>query len=263
MIPVTSHSNSNFITSTKFEEALVECKDIKYSIVRPTAFFKSVSGQFELLEQGWPFVMFGDGEICQCNPIAETDLAEYMINCIDDETKWNKILNLGGPDSGLTMKQQGEMIFSVFSILSTPLDFVNFIQFCKFIFDSSSCKILGKEPKFWRAPISLFDSIIGFLEFWGKFSPRMEDAAELARIGKYYAVEDMLTTNPDEKYGKITLQQHYERIAVEGQVDLRYNPLILIHCRIDHVYFCIFNRNTVHTQYLSVLQKTNIFILSV
>ena len=134
--------------------------------MRPTAFFKSVSGQFgelkgyelencitfiyslmfsELLQQGWPFVMFGDGEICKyvqhlqysrilvfrihlmshitqivydafltrCNPISETDLAAYMLNCVEDETKWNKILNLGGPDDGMTMKEQGEMIFSV------------------------------------------------------------------------------------------------------------------------------------------------------
>ena len=57
--------------------------------------------------------MFGDGEICRCNPIAETDLAEYMINCVEDESKWNKVLDLGGPDDGMTMKQQGEMIFSV------------------------------------------------------------------------------------------------------------------------------------------------------
>ncbi len=80
----------------KFEDALVNAGDIKYSIVRPTAFFKSVSAQFELLQQGWPFVMFGNGEICKCNPIAESDLATYMINCIEDKTKWNKILDLGG-----------------------------------------------------------------------------------------------------------------------------------------------------------------------
>jgi len=92
----------------KFEEALTSAGDINYSIVRPTAFFKSVSGQLELLQQGWPFIMFGDGEICQCNPIAEQDLATYMINCIDDQSKWNKILNLGGPDDGMTMKQQGK-----------------------------------------------------------------------------------------------------------------------------------------------------------
>ena len=51
--------------------------------------------------------MFGDGKICQCNPIAESDLATYIINCIDDESKWNRILNIGGPDKGLTMREQG------------------------------------------------------------------------------------------------------------------------------------------------------------
>ena len=39
--------------------------------------------------------------------------------------------------------------------------------------------------------------------------------------GKYYAVEDMLTTKPEEKFGTITLQEHYDRIAVEGQ---EYDP---------------------------------------
>ena len=39
--------------------------------------------------------------------------------------------------------------------------------------------------------------------------------------GKYYAVEDMLTTDPAEKFGTITLQEHYDRIAVEGQ---EYDP---------------------------------------
>mmetsp|Transcript_6897 Transcript_6897/g.11486 ORF Transcript_6897/g.11486 Transcript_6897/m.11486 type:complete len:363 (+) Transcript_6897:68-1156(+) len=180
-----------------FEAALQDAQKVggvnKYSIVRPTAFFKSVSGQFELLQQGWPFVMFGDGEICQCNPIAESDLAAYMLNCIDEEDKWNKILNLGGPDDGMTMKQQGEMIFD----------------------------ILGKEPKFWTAPIGVFDAVIGAFAFFGKFFQGAEDAAELGRIGKYYAVEDMLTTTPTEKFGKTTLRQHYERINVEGQ---EYDP---------------------------------------
>ena len=46
------------------------------------------------------------------------------------------------------------------------------------------------------APVSLFDAIIGVLAFVGKFSKGADDAAELARIGKYYAVEDMLTTQP-------------------------------------------------------------------
>jgi len=49
----------------------------------------------------------------RCNPISETDLADYMLNCIDDTTKWNQILNIGGPDEGMTFKEQGEMMFQV------------------------------------------------------------------------------------------------------------------------------------------------------
>eukprot|EP01041_Mallomonas_annulata_P011614 gene11614-24314_t len=115
----------------------------------------------------------------KCNPIAEQDLATYMINCIDDKDKWNKILDIGGPDEGMTMQQQGDMLFEV----------------------------LQKEPKFWYVPVGLFDAIIGTLAFFGKFFDGAADAAELGRIGKYYA----------EKFGAVTLRQHYERIAREGQ----------------------------------------------
>ncbi len=179
-----------------FEAKLTEAGnagEIKYSIVRPTAFFKSVSGQLELLQQGWPFVMFGDGKICKCNPISETDLAAYMLNCVSEQDKWNQILDLGGPDEGMTMAEQGEMIFD----------------------------IVGKEPSFIKAPIGIFDAIINALAWLGRWNQGAFDAAELARIGKYYAVEDMLTTEPSEKYGTITLREHYERIAVEGQ---EYDP---------------------------------------
>jgi len=191
--PLLQFQKAKLQFETALEQSHLSGKLPKYSIVRPTAFFKSVSGQFELLQQGWPFVMFGDGEICRCNPIAETDLAGFMLDCLEQPAKWNRVLNVGGPDDGLSMRQQGEMIF----------------------------QILEKPPKFWYVPVSLFDAIIGVLAGLGKLFPSLEDAAELGRIGKYYAVEDMLTTEPLEKYGKVTLRQHYERIKVEGQ---EYDP---------------------------------------
>eukprot|EP00752_Nemacystus_decipiens_P012484 g11058.t1 len=181
----------------KFEEKLVEAGKagkIGYSIVRPTAFFKSVSGQLEVVQSGAPFVVFGDGTMCKCNPIAEADLATYLVDCITDKTKSNKILNIGGPDDGLSMTAQGKLLFEA----------------------------VGKEPKILKAPVALFDLIIGSLDFLAKFLPRQfEDPAELAKIGKYYAVEDMLTTDPSEKFGTVTLGEHYKRIAVEGN---EYDP---------------------------------------
>lgn len=82
---------------------------------------------------------------------------------------------------------------------------------------------VGKEPNFFYAPLWLFDLIIDSLQWMANTfkSEKFENAAELGRIGKYYAVEDMLTTEPSEKFGTITLQEHYNRIAVEGQ---EYDP---------------------------------------
>ena len=179
----------------KFEAALEAQKDMTYSIVRPTAFFKSVSGQLEVIQQGAPFVMFGDGEVTRCNPISEADLATYLIDSITDKSRLNKIINLGGPDEPLTMKKQGEMLF----------------------------KAVGKEPNFFYAPLWLFDTIIDSLQWVADTfnSEAFENAAETGRIGKYYAVEDMLTTDPEEKFGTMTLQEHYDKIAVEGQ---EYDP---------------------------------------
>lgn len=102
----------------KFEEELTSQTDVSYSIVRPTAFFKSVSGQLEVVQQGAPFVMFGDGEVTRCNPISEADLATYLIDCIKLPERKNKIINLGGPDEPLTMKKQGEVRTTVIIILN-------------------------------------------------------------------------------------------------------------------------------------------------
>jgi divinyl chlorophyllide a 8-vinyl-reductase len=154
-----------------------------------------VSGQLEVIQQGAPFVMFGDGEVTRCNPISEADLATYMIDCIKDRSRLNKIINLGGPDEPLTMKRQGEMLYNA----------------------------VGKKPNFFYAPLWLFDTIIDSLQWVADTfkSEQFENAAELGRIGKYYAVEDMLTTDPSEKFGTMTLQEHYNKIAVEGQ---EYDP---------------------------------------
>lgn len=179
----------------KFEAALKEQEKMTYSIVRPTAFFKSVSGQLEVVQQGAPFVMFGDGKVTRCNPISEADLATYLIDCISDKSRENTCVDLGGPDEPLTMLKQGEMLFDA----------------------------VGKEPNFFFAPLWLFDVIIDSLQWVADTfnSEKFENAAETGRIGKYYAVEDMLTTDPKEKFGTMTLKEHYEKIAKEGQ---EYDP---------------------------------------
>ena len=96
----------------EFENRLAEQSEMTYSIVRPTAFFKSVSGQYESILQGNSYVLFGDGAATQCNPIAEEDLATFMCDSALEEYKehrWGKILNVGGPDGPLTNKMLGEV----------------------------------------------------------------------------------------------------------------------------------------------------------
>lgn len=67
---------------------------------------------------------------------------------------------------------------------------------------------VGKEPKIIKAPVLLFDLIIGSLDFLAKYLPKQfEDPAELAKIGKYYAVENMLTTDPQEKVISLPLKK--------------------------------------------------------
>jgi len=176
----------------KLEAKIQEQSQLTYSIVRPTAFFKSVSGQLEAIQGGNPYVLFGDGAVTRCNPIAECELAEFMLDSLTNQDKQNKILNVGGPDQPLTNKMLGMMMF----------------------------KAIGNpEPRFVYAPTWIFDYIINALQFLATLtkSQALEDAAETGRIGKYYAVEDMLTTDPAEKYGRITMQEHYNSIAKQGQ----------------------------------------------
>jgi divinyl chlorophyllide a 8-vinyl-reductase len=134
--------------------------------------------------------------VTKCNPIAESDLARYMLECITDTSRENKILNVGGPDDPITMKMQGQMIFD----------------------------LVGRTPQYVTAPIWVFDLLINSLQFLANLtgSQSLADAAETGRIGKYYAVEDMLTTDPQEKYGTITLAEHYRRLVAEGRPD--YDP---------------------------------------
>lgn len=185
----------------ELEQKLSELADssFDYVSVRPTAFFKSVSGQVEVVDGGGPFVYFdlGNDRCATCNPISEPDLAAALIDQIADDTHKNTFWNLGGPDDGLSMKEQGALIHDVLK--------------------------KDGEPKTLGVPIGLFDFIINGLQWAADTfnSEKFDDAAELGRIGKYYAVEDMLTTDPSEKYGRTTLRQHYEYIAENGQ---EYDP---------------------------------------
>ena len=95
-----------------FEKALVE-SGLTYSIVRPTAFFKSLSGQVQRVQQGKAFLVFGDGRLTACKPISDDDLADYIAGCLDDPARHNRVLPIGGPGPAITPRQQGEKLFEL------------------------------------------------------------------------------------------------------------------------------------------------------
>ncbi|KAF5207681.1 Divinyl chlorophyllide a 8-vinyl-reductase protein [Thalictrum thalictroides] len=185
----------------KFEAELMKVAEgdnaFTYSIVRPTAFFKSLGGQVELVKDGKPYVMFGDGKLCACKPISEEDLASFIADCVLSKDKINQVLPIGGPGKALTPLEQGEMLY----------------------------RLLGKEPKFLKVPIEIMDFAIGVLDFLVKIFPSMEDAAEFGKIGRYYAAESMLVLDPETgeysadktpSYGKDTLEDFFDRVLREG-----------------------------------------------
>jgi len=157
-----------------FQHAKLACEKnlaesgMAYSIVRPTAFFKSLSGQFERVKQGKPYLVFGDGTLTACKPISDEDLAEYLADCLDDEGRRNRVLPIGGPGAAVTPRQQGERLF----------------------------ELLGRPPRFRHVPVALLDGVIGALATAARLVPALSAKAELARIGRYYATESMLVLNP-------------------------------------------------------------------
>jgi divinyl chlorophyllide a 8-vinyl-reductase len=184
-----------------FEKALIE-SGLRYSIVRPTAFFKSLSGQVERVRRGKPFLVFGDGRLTACKPISDVDLADYLADCLHDPQKIDRVLPIGGPGEALTPRQQGEMLFG----------------------------LLGREPRFKQVPVGLLDAIIGVLDFGGWLLPALAAKAELARIGRYYATESMLVLDPatgrydadaTPSTGRDTLAAHYAALLQGTRADDR------------------------------------------
>jgi len=178
-----------------FEKEVIE-SGLTYSIVRPTAFFKSLSGQVDRVKQGKPFLIFGDGGLTACKPISDHDLADYIAGCLEDETRWNRILPIGGPGPAITPRDQGDYLFSR----------------------------LNRAPKLKSVPLAFMRAIISVLSFIGRFNIAIADKAELARIGYYYATESMLVLNPETgRYdasltpstGSDTLFDHYDRLLTD------------------------------------------------
>ena len=175
-----------------FEKVLTE-SGLEFSIVRPTAYFKSMSGQIGRVRKGKPFLLFGDGRLTATKPISDADLGRYLALCLRDPTL-RGILPIGGPGPAFTPREQGEWLFGM----------------------------LGQAPRFRSVPVGMLDAIVSGLSALGTFSPRLKAKAELARIGRYYATESMLVwdeargrydADATPSFGSDTLRDHYAAIV--------------------------------------------------
>lgn len=148
-------------------EAELQAAPIVWTIVRPTAFFKSLSGQVARVQAGRPFLVFGDGRGTACKPVSDADLGRFLAACLSDPARHNRILPIGGPGPALT-----------------PLDQAAMLE-----------RLTGAPVRVRRVPLALMDAIVAGLSALGRLSPRLAAKAELARIGRYYATESMLVWN--------------------------------------------------------------------
>lgn len=177
-------------------EAALTASGIAYTIIRPTAFFKSLSGQAKRVKAGKPFLIFGDGNLTRCKPISDDDLARYIASAIDNAEMTGKILPIGGPGPAISLRDAGAML----------------------------CQQAGQPPRFKSVSPRMFTAAARVLGLGAGLSDWFAEKAEYARIAHYYATESMLVLDPvtgeysadlTPEFGQETLQDHYRRL-LEG-----------------------------------------------
>lgn len=174
-------------------ERVLKASELDHTIVRPTAFFKSLSGQVDRVLAGKPFLLFGDGGLTRCKPISDADLARFITDCAVLPDRRGVTLPIGGPGPAITLKEQGELLF----------------------------KAAGMEPRFRSVPVGMFSVAASVLSVGERFSNWFAEKSEYARIARYYATQSMLLFDPHTgeysaeatpEFGSDTLLEHYEAL---------------------------------------------------
>ena len=179
-------------------EALLEASPVPTTIVRATAFFRSLVGQFERVRAGKPFLLFSSGNLTACKPISDRDLARFIVSRAAESPEGTVILPIGGPGPALTPQDQGRLL----------------------------CETLGQPFRSTSLPPEMFDWIRWLISPLGLVSRRVRDRMEFLRIAKFYATESMLCWDAEAKrydaeatpeFGSDTLQDFYAKLA-SGEV---------------------------------------------
>ena len=178
------------------ENELIHC-GITYTIIRPTAFFKSLAGQVDRVKSGKKFITFDNGENTSCKPISETDLAEYICSSLTNPKQENRVLPIGGPSPAITPLAQGNLLFD----------------------------LTGEKPKFLRVPSHLFKVLQAILTPLSYFSSSFRDRIEFLKIAHYYATESMLywenesigySSEKTPEFGTESLKYFYMQVLNKG-----------------------------------------------
>ena len=181
-------------------EALLDESSVPATIVRATAFFRSLVGQVERVRAGKPFLLFSSGNTTACKPISDRDLARFMVSKLASPPSATEVLPIGGPGPALTPQDQGRLL----------------------------CETLGQPFRTTSLPPEMFDWIRWLISPLALVSQRMRDRMEFLRIAKFYATESMLcwdtTTERYDaeatpEYGDDTLQTFYAGLA-SGELDI-------------------------------------------
>lgn len=181
-----------------FEQELLASEGLlDPTVIRPTAFFKSLSGQISRVSRGKPFLVFDGGRNTACKPISTRDLAQFMLDRLEDSASHGKVLPIGGPGPAITPWEQAELL----------------------------ARLCGRKPAVRSISSRWFDGAEVMLNTAAGISSWSRDKAEFARIAKYYATESMLVWDTDKsrydeaatpETGSDTLRDFYQDVITRA-----------------------------------------------
>ena len=187
-------------------EAELAGSDLDWTVVRPTALMKSLSGQLARVRRGRPFLVFGDGRLTATKPVSDDDLGDFLAARLTDPSSRGRVLPIGGPGPALAPRDQAGILEG----------------------------LLGRPVPLRRVPPALLAGAARTLALASPLRASLAEKAELARIGHYYATESMLVLDPatgryeadaTPETGRTTLREHYAALLEGGDAGLREHAL--------------------------------------
>jgi divinyl chlorophyllide a 8-vinyl-reductase len=181
----------------QFESALYD-SPVPATVIRATAFFRSLVGQLARVQAGKPFLVFGSGEVTACKPISDRDLARFMVAQLDEQREGTVQRIIGGPGPAITPLAQAKML----------------------------CNAAGQPCRLRSLPIHMFTWLRWVITPLALFSQRMAERAEFLRIAQFYASESMLVwdeatqcydADATPEFGEDTLEDFYHAICTGGR----------------------------------------------